>query len=59
MRIQVNLGDDLVERLDTYAKKMGVPRATLCTVLIGQGVMGFDKALEMVETSAPGVINAQ
>lgn len=56
MRIQVNLGDDLIERVDDYARKMGVPRATLCTLLIGQGIMGFDKALETVEKTAPNLI---
>lgn len=44
MRIQVNLSEEMVSRVDFYAKKLGVPRSTLCSVLIGQSIVGFDTA---------------
>lgn len=49
MKIQVNISDDLVKRVDEYAKTMGVSRSALCAVFIGQGVMGYEKAFELSE----------
>lgn len=52
MRIQVNLSEEMVERCDYYAKKMGVTRSSLCSMLIGQGIMSFDKSIPS-GTAAP------
>lgn len=49
MRVQVNVSDELVEKIDNYAKTMGVSRSALCSVFIGQGVMGYDKSFQLVE----------
>lgn len=49
MRVQVNLSDDMVARVDHYAKIIGVPRSTFCSVLIGQGVMAFDKSMSVLD----------
>lgn len=47
MKLQITVSDELCERIDRYAKMMGQPRSSLCAVWIGQGVMGFDKAMEI------------
>lgn len=38
MRIQVNLHEDVVARIDELAKKMGLSRSGLCAVYIMQGL---------------------
>lgn len=48
MRVQVNLSDEMVERVDAYASKIGVNRSALCAVLVGQGVMAFDKSMDLL-----------
>lgn len=48
MRIQVNLSDEMVEKADYYSKKMGVTRASLCTMLIGQGLMSYENAVSVI-----------
>lgn len=48
MRVQVNISDEMVDRVDEYAKKMGVSRSSLCSMLIGQGIMSYDKSFDMV-----------
>lgn len=48
MRVQVNLSDEMVERVDFYAKKMGVSRSALCSMLVGQGIMGYDKSMDII-----------
>lgn len=48
MRVQVNLSDDMVCRVDTYARKMGVSRSALCSMLVGQGIMSYDKSLDLL-----------
>lgn len=50
MRVQVNLSDEMVEKVDAYAAKMGVNRSALCAVLIGQGILTYDKSFEVVES---------
>lgn len=49
MRVQVNISDIMVERIDKYAQMMGVSRSALCSMLIGQGIMGFDKAFDIMD----------
>lgn len=49
MRIQVIASDELVAKVDKYADMMGVSRSALCSVLIGQGIMGYEKGVELFE----------
>lgn len=46
MKVQINLSDDLVSKIDSFAKAMGVSRSALCGVWIGQTVMSMEKTLE-------------
>lgn len=48
MRVQVNLSDEMVVRVDSYAQKMGVSRSALCSMLIGQGIMSYDKSMDIL-----------
>lgn len=48
MRVQVNLSDEMVKNVDKYAKQMGVSRSALCSILIGQGIMNYDKAMDII-----------
>lgn len=48
MRVQVNLSNEMVEKVDQYSRKMGVSRSSLCSVLIGQGIMSFDKSMDVL-----------
>lgn len=48
MRVQVNLSDEMVTNVDKYAKSMGVSRSALCSMLIGQGIMSYDKSMDIL-----------
>lgn len=48
MRVQVNLSEEMVEAIDVYAKKMGVSRSAFCSVMIGQGVMGYNQSMQLL-----------
>lgn len=48
MRVQVNLSDEMVCKVDLYAKKMGVSRSALCSILVGQGIMSYDKSMDLL-----------
>lgn len=48
MRVQVNLSDEMVTKVDSYARKMGVSRSALCSMLVGQGIMGYDKSMDLL-----------
>lgn len=56
MKVQVNVNDDMVKKIDQYAKAMGVSRSSLCAMFIGQGVLGFDKAYEIVNTYTENIL---
>lgn len=51
MKVQVIMNDEMVKRVDKYAKEIGVSRSSLCAMFIGQGVMGFDKGVDMIENA--------
>ena len=44
MRLQVNANEQMVAKLDKYAEMMAVSRSALCSMLIGQGLMGLDRS---------------
>lgn len=46
MRIQVNVADDLVKRIDEIAKSMGVSRSALCSIWLSQALASFEKELD-------------
>lgn len=48
MRVQVNLSDEMVGKVDAYARKMGVSRSALCSMLVGQGIMSYDKSMDIL-----------
>lgn len=48
MRVQVNLSDEMVGKVDAYARKMGVSRSALCSMLVGQGIMSYDKSIDLL-----------
>lgn len=48
MRVQVNLSDEMCASVDRYAKSMGVSRSALCSMLIGQGIMSYDKSMDIL-----------
>lgn len=47
MKVQVFMSDELVARIDKFAKAFGVSRSALCVVLIGQSLMEMEKTLEV------------
>lgn len=49
MRVQVNIGDDMLKRIDQYSNVMGVSRSALCSVAIGQYIMSLDKAVSILD----------
>ena len=49
MKLQVNVNAELVAKIDSYAKMLGVSRSALCAVFIGQGLAAYDKSFETLE----------
>lgn len=61
MKLQVTVSDDMAKRIDRISDMMGVTRSSLCAVLIGQGIMSYEKGLQQIERAGDAVIrmNAQ
>ena len=51
IRVQVSLSVDMCQKVDKLAYSLGVSRSSLCSVLIGQGIMGFEKGVEIVQNT--------
>lgn len=49
MKVQVNVSDEMVEKVDFWAKKLGISRSAFCATAIGQYVFGFEKSVELIE----------
>ena len=56
MRVQVNISDEMVVKIDEYARKMGVSRSALCSVLIGQGIMNYEKSADLLKVISDKVL---
>lgn len=52
LRVQVNLSDEMVKKVDSYAHGMGVSRSALCSMLIGQGILSYDKSFDLLSNFA-------
>lgn len=50
MRIQVNLGDALLSKVDKLADACGVARSAFCSMLISQGVLAYEKSFEIMDS---------
>lgn len=46
-RVQVNLTEEMIERIDKIRKQYGVTRSALCAMFIGQMVDGTEKGVEI------------
>lgn len=49
MKVQVNISDEMVVKIDEYARKMGVSRSALCSVLVGQGIMSYERSFDLLK----------
>ena len=58
MKVQVNISDDMVARIDEIAKTYGVSRSALCSVFIGQAVASTEKAFDVVSEAGKSVIKS-
>ena len=59
MKVQVMLNDDMVSKLDSYAKQIGVSRSSLCAVIIGQYVMSTDKLYQQTQDAINNTIKSE
>lgn len=48
-RITITVSDESIEKLSYYGEKMGMNRSALCAYLVGQGLMGLDRANSMFD----------
>lgn len=56
MKVQVNISDDMVARIDEIAKTYGVSRSALCSVFIGQAVASTERAFDAVSEAGKNIL---
>lgn len=55
-RVQVLMEEELVEKVDFYAKKMCMSRSALCKYLVAQGVFAYDNSIGVLQNMAEEII---
>lgn len=55
-RIQVNLSDEMVTKVDDYAAMLGMSRSGLCAYFIGQGTLAFERSLSACDEVAKEIL---
>lgn len=58
MKLQITVSDDMGKRIDRIADMVGVPRSSLCAVLIGQGIMSYEKGLQQIEKAGDAIVRS-
>lgn len=58
MRIQVNLSEKMVGKIDSMAEEMGVSRSALCSTIIGTYVMNYEKSVDVLEKVGYQLVNS-
>lgn len=57
MKVQINLNDDIVKRVDEYAKTVGVTRSACCALWIGQALQNVEKQNKMIEKTSLSLVD--
>lgn len=50
MRVTTNVSDDLVVRIDNVCEKIGCTRSSLLAILVGQGLIAYEKSLDLIDS---------
>ena len=58
MRVQINLNEDLVKKIDDYAAAIGQNRSSVCAMWIGQAALGIEKTTQALERMGVDVAKA-
>lgn len=58
MRVQINLNEDLVKKIDDYAVAIGQNRSSVCAMWIGQAALGIETATQALERMGVDVAKA-
>lgn len=56
MKVQVNVSDSMVERIDKIAEQLGQTRSATCNWFISQGVLSFEKANSFVSENLASAV---
>ena len=58
MKLQININDDIVKKIDEYAKAIGISRSACCAMWIGNAVLSIEKATESLKNMGIDVSKA-
>lgn len=57
MKVQININDDIVKRIDEYAKSLGVSRSACCAMWLGQALQSVEKQNKMLEKTGMSIVD--
>lgn len=56
-RVMITVSDEMAAKIDFYSNKMGVTMSALCAQMVGQAIMGYDKAYDLVDEMAKRMVD--
>ena len=57
-RIMITVSDEMANKILFYSNKMGVTQSSLCSQFVGQAIMGYDKAFDLMDNMAKKVLDS-
>ena len=49
MKLQINVSDSMAQKIDAMAAELGVTRSAFCSMILGQYMLGVDKAYQTIK----------
>lgn len=49
-KLQINVSDEMKDRIDVQANYLGITRSAFCATLIAQGLTAYEKSTEWVKS---------
>lgn len=59
VKLQTIVSADMAGKVNLYADKLGVSVSALCAMLIGQGIMSYEKTYEILDSTVQTAIKEQ
>lgn len=57
-KLQININDDIVARIDKHAKLLGVTRSALCAMWLGEALLNAEAKVNMTQEYSKTFVQA-
>lgn len=59
MRLQVNISENMLKKIENYSSEFGISKSAFCSMLIGQGILGLDSTKDVLTNLSLDLLSKQ